>query len=121
MGLEEELGITMGKERAKEIATVQHADVLIEELIQQKTALVYIFALVFYCINLWTTTKAFFQINQFEEQRRTLMLHVLLESTDTHVVQSHNAQLKTKALKKAAIHWLLPNFYSQFQKMKKLH
>lgn len=38
MGLEEEFGITMAEERAKEIATVQHAAELIEELIQQKTA-----------------------------------------------------------------------------------
>ncbi|CAH2044559.1 unnamed protein product [Thlaspi arvense] len=38
MGLEEEFGITMAEERAKEIATVQQAAELIEELVQQGTA-----------------------------------------------------------------------------------
>ncbi|XP_010455149.1 PREDICTED: acyl carrier protein 5, chloroplastic-like [Camelina sativa] len=38
MGLEEEFGITMAEERAKEIATVQQAAELIEELVQKKTA-----------------------------------------------------------------------------------
>ncbi|KAG7552139.1 Phosphopantetheine binding ACP domain [Arabidopsis thaliana x Arabidopsis arenosa] len=38
MGLEEEFGITMAEERAKEIATVQQAAELIEELVQEKTA-----------------------------------------------------------------------------------
>lgn len=37
MGLEEEFGITMAEERAKEIATVQQAAELIEELVQEKT------------------------------------------------------------------------------------
>ncbi|VVA92645.1 unnamed protein product [Arabis nemorensis] len=38
MGLEEEFGITMAEERAKEIATVQQAAELIEELVLEKTA-----------------------------------------------------------------------------------
>ncbi|KFK26465.1 hypothetical protein AALP_AA8G252600 [Arabis alpina] len=37
MGLEEEFGITMAEERAKEIATVQQAAELIEELVLEKT------------------------------------------------------------------------------------
>lgn len=37
MGLEEEFGITMAEERAKEIATVQQAAEFIEELVQEKT------------------------------------------------------------------------------------